>query len=125
KALVSIITPMFNSEAYISETINSVLNQTYTNWELILIDDGSTDRTVNIIKNFMERDERIKFYELELNSGPAFARNIGINKAKGKYLTFLDADDIWFSNFIESSIEAIEKTRVHFVFSSYKRSDET
>lgn len=116
---------MFNSEAYISETINSVINQTHTNWELLLIDDGSTDQTFDIIKNFMERDERIRLYKLELNSGPAVARNVGINKAKGKYLTFLDADDVWFNNFIESSIETIKKTQVPFVFSSYKRSDET
>src|SRR5690606_14330629 len=116
---------MFNSEVYISETINSVINQTHTNWELLLIDDGSTDQTFDIIKNFMERDERIRLYKLELNSGPAVARNVGINKAKGKYLTFLDADDVWFNNFIESSIETIKKTQVPFVFSSYKRSDET
>jgi teichuronic acid biosynthesis glycosyltransferase TuaG len=117
--------PMFNSEAYISESINSVINQSYTNWELLLVDDGSTDKTVDIIKEFIKRDNRIKFYALKLNSGPAVARNIGIKEAKGKYLTFLDADDVWFNNFIESSIETIKNTKVPFVFSSYKRSDET
>src|SRR5690606_500794 len=115
---------MYNSEAFISETIKSVINQTYTNWELLLVDDGSTDTTANIVKAFVAQDERIQFYPLAQNAGPAVARNIGIQKAKGKYLTFLDADDIWFNNFLENSILAIKRMQVPFVFSSYKRSDE-
>ena len=123
--LVSIITPMHNSEAFISETIKSVINQTYTHWELLLVDDGSTDNTANIVKAFVTQDERIQFYPLVQNAGPALARNVGIQKAKGKYLTFLDADDIWFNNFLENSILTIKRTQVPFVFSSYKRSDES
>ena len=122
--LVSIVTPTFNSAKYISETIQSVQKQTYQNWEMILVDDCSTDNTINLIKDFITKDKRIQLYQLESNSGPAVARNKGIENVSGKYMTFLDADDIWFEDFIENSIKTIEETKVHFVFSSYKRSDE-
>lgn len=118
--LVSIITPMFNSEKFILETINSVINQTYTNWELILIDDCSTDSTLQILP----KDNRIKVISLTENSGSAVARNKGIEMAKGKYLTFIDADDLWFPDFIETSIQTIKTSKVNFVFASYKRLDE-
>lgn len=124
KKLVSIITPTFNSAKYIAETIKSVQNQTYQDWEWIIIDDGSFDETEIIVNSLKEKDNRIQFYKLEKNSGPAIARNTGIEKAKGNYMTFLDADDIWFPNFIENSIATINKTNVSFVFSSYKRSNE-
>ncbi|WP_438964950.1 glycosyltransferase family 2 protein [Flavobacterium sp.] len=123
--LVSIITPTFNSAKYISETILSVQKQTHQNWEMILIDDCSSDNTIDLIKDFIAKDHRIKLYQLDLNSGPAVARNKGIENGNGKYMTFLDADDIWFEDFIENSIKTIQKTGIHFVFSSYKRSDET
>ncbi|TGD58660.1 glycosyltransferase family 2 protein [Flavobacterium humi] len=121
---VSIITPTFNSAKYIAETIQSVQKQTYSNWEMIIVDDGSKDTTVGIIQNFMEDDHRIHLIQLHKNSGPAKARNEGIEKAQGDYMTFLDADDIWFPDFIASSIQAIRQTGIHFVFSSYKRSNE-
>lgn len=124
KALVSIITPTFNSEKFIVETMQSVQNQTYQNWEMILIDDCSTDNTVSIINTFSAKDPRIVLHQLSKNSGPAKARNKGIESSKGKYMTFLDADDIWFPDFIETSIKTIEDTGVPFVFSSYRRSDE-
>lgn len=111
---------MHNSERFILETINSVINQTYKNWELILVDDASTDNTLRVLPN----DSRIKIIKLHKNSGSAVARNKGIEVAKGKYLTFLDADDIWFPNFIEKSIETIKTSKVNFVFASYKRLDE-
>lgn len=123
-ALVSIITPTFNSAKFIAATIQSVQNQTYSNWEMIIVDDGSIDNTEEIILSLIEKDTRIQFYKLNQNSGPAVARNIGIEKAKGKYLTFIDADDIWFSGFIENSIKTIEETKLPFVFSSYKRANE-
>ncbi len=123
-ALVSIITPTYNSAKYIAETILSVQNQTYSTWEMIIVDDGSIDETENSIKSISVHDKRIKFIKLNQNSGPAIARNIGIEKAQGDYMTFLDADDIWFPGFIENSIRTIEETGIHFVFSSYKRSNE-
>ncbi len=124
KELVSIITPSFNSEKYIAQTIQSVQNQTYTNWELIIIDDASVDDTTTIVKKIAAIDLRITLIVLEQNSGASKARNQGIKNAKGNYLTFLDADDIWFPNFIENSINTIKKTKIPFVFSSYKRSNE-
>lgn len=121
--LVSVIIPTFNAEKYISDTIISVQNQSYQNWEMLLVDDGSTDATQTIITSFLS-DKRIQFYPLQQNFGPAKARNVGIDKAKGKYLTFLDADDIWFADFIEKSIKTAKDTNIPFVFSSYKRSNE-
>lgn len=123
--LVSIITPSFNSEKFIAETIASVQNQTYRNWEMIIVDDCSKDNTVEIIENIKKLDLRIKLIKLDKNSGPAIARNTGINAVSGKYMTFLDADDIWFADFIENSIKTIKEQKTHFVFSSYRRSDES
>ncbi len=123
-SIVSIITPSYNSEKFISETILSVQKQTYPNWEMIIIDDGSVDKTVQIIQNFMDDDSRIHLIRINKNSGAAKARNFGIEKVTGKYMTFLDADDIWFPDFIENSIETIKKAGINFVFSSYKRSNE-
>lgn len=122
--LVSIVTPTFNSSKYIAETIQSVQKQTHPNWEMIIVDDCSTDTTVDIIKNFIVNDNRIQLHQLKSNSGPAVARNKGIENVSGKYMTFLDADDIWFEDFIENSIKTIKETKIPFVFSSYKRSDE-
>ncbi|GAA4295847.1 glycosyltransferase family 2 protein [Aestuariibaculum suncheonense] len=122
--LVSIVTPSFNSAKYITETIQSVLNQTYQHWEWIIVDDGSTDNTIDIVKSFISRDSRIQFIQLASNSGPAIARNKGIDQISGQYMTFLDSDDIWFPDFIENSIKTIKITKIPFVFSSYKRADE-
>jgi teichuronic acid biosynthesis glycosyltransferase TuaG len=122
--LVSIITPTYNSAKYIVETIQSVQNQTYTNWEMIIVDDKSSDNTTEIVAQFAKTDSRIKTFLMPTNSGPAKARNLGIENVTGKYMTFLDADDIWFPDFIENSINTINKTGIHFVFSSYKRSNE-
>ena len=122
--LVSIITPSFNSEKFIAETIASVQNQTYKNWEMIIVDDCSKDKTVEIVQEIIRSDNRIKLIKLEKNSGPAIARNSGIQAVSGKFMTFLDADDIWFPDFIENSIKTIQQQGIHFVFSSYRRSDE-
>lgn len=123
-ALVSIITPCYNSAKYIAETIVSVQKQTYQNWEMLIIDDGSSDDTEVVVASFLEKDSRIQFHKLSQNSGAAVARNKGIALGKGNYTTFIDADDIWFSTFIENSIKTILKTGIPFVFSSYKRSNE-
>jgi glycosyltransferase involved in cell wall biosynthesis len=123
-SLVSIITPTFNSAPYIAETIQSVQNQTYQHWELIIVDDGSSDETVSIIQQIQKTEHRIQLVIQPKNVGPAVTRNNGISLAQGKYLTFLDADDLWFSDFIQNSINTIEKTKIPFVFSSYRRTDE-
>ena len=120
--LVSIITPNFNSSKYIKDTIKSVLNQTYENWEWIITDDGSTDESAEYIKNLCIEDSRIKLFK-QTNLGPAKARNNSIKNAKGQYLAFLDSDDIWFPEFLSTSIKKIADSE-GFVFSSYKRCDE-
>lgn len=122
--LVSIITPTYNSEKFIAETIQSVQKQSYSNWEMIIVDDCSSDKTVEIIQNMMEDDHRIHLIRLNKNSGASKARNKAIEQVQGSYMTFLDADDIWFPDFIQKSIQTIKETGIHFVFSSYRRSNE-
>ena len=107
--LVSIITPTYNSEKFISETINSVLNQTYTNWELLITDDCSTDKTVEIVESYVKKDCRIKFFSLKKNSGAAIARNNSIKNSKGRYISFLDSDDLWLKNKLELQINFMKK----------------
>jgi glycosyltransferase involved in cell wall biosynthesis len=123
-ALVSIITPSYNSAKFIAETIQSVQNQTYQNWEMIIVDDGSSDETESVVLSILQNDSRIQFHKLSQNSGPAVARNTGIEKASGAYMTFIDADDIWFPTFIENNIKTIQETGIPFVFSSYRRANE-
>ena len=106
--LVSIITPVYNAQKYIAQAINSVLSQTYKNWELIIINDGSSDNTEDIIKSF--EDSRIKLIT-QLNGGVSRARNRGLEVAKGEYITFLDADDILPIESIELRTQYLEKNR--------------
>ena len=123
-ALVSIITPAFNSEKYISETINSVLNQTYKNWELLIVDDCSTDKTFEIAKNFSLNDNRVKAYQLKYNTGPGFARNFATKIVKGNYIAFLDADDLWKPEKLEKQLAFLQKNNLPFTFSFYDLIDE-
>lgn len=121
--LVSIITPVYNSEKYIGETIESVLSQTHTNWEMIIADDCSKDNTAKIISKFT--DPRIKYFRLENNSGAAVARNKALEKAKGKYIAFLDADDMWKPEKLERQLNFMINNNVGFSFTGYEilRSD--
>jgi len=120
--LVSIITPSYNSSKFIEETIVSVQNQTYTNWEMLITDDGSTDNSIQIIRCLSKQDSRIKIFSIK-NSGPAVAINNSIKNAKGSFLAFLDSDDLWLPEFLSTSISQIS-TSEGFVFSSYKRCNE-
>ena len=122
--LVSIITPSYNSARFIAETIESVLTQTYQNWELLITDDCSNDNTVSIVRKYCEKDPRIKLFVLEHNSGAAIARNNSIKQAKGKYIAFLDSDDIWNPDFLEKQLSFMAEKDAILVFSSYKRIDE-
>ena len=99
--LVSIITPAYNSEKFISKTIDSILQQTYTNWELLITDDCSNDLTVKIINKYIKADKRIKLFILKHNSGAGVARNNSIFHSKGRYIAFCDADDLWLPNKLE------------------------
>ena len=122
--LVSIITPTFNAEKYIRDTLQSVLNQSYQNWEMILIDDASTDQTVKIINDFAEKDVRFKLLKLSKNCGNGFARNAALEKATGKYIAFLDADDLWFPLKLEKQIQFLKANNSPFTFSFYDCIDE-
>ena len=118
-SLVSIITPCFNSEKFIAKTIQSVQNQTYTNWEMIIVDDASTDNTVSIISKFARNDKRIKIFKLDKNSGTGIARNTALNSSFGKYIAFLDADDLWKSEKLEKQVHFLQKNNLPFTFSFY------
>ncbi|MFN3943155.1 MAG: glycosyltransferase family 2 protein [Flavobacterium sp.] len=122
--LVSIVTPVFNAADFLEQTIASVQSQTHVNWEWILIDDASSDQSVTIIQVHQKKDPRIHLITLKANVGSAQTRNLGIEKASGKYLTFLDADDLWLPHFIQTSIQTIQQTNIPFVFASYHRLNE-
>jgi teichuronic acid biosynthesis glycosyltransferase TuaG len=119
--LISIIMPAYNCEKYVEEAINSVLAQSYRNWELIVIDDGSVDNTRNIITEYLQNDFRISLLSNEKNIGVSAARNRGIDFAKGKWIAFLDSDDMWTPYKLEKQIEAVEENNAEFIFtgSSY------
>jgi len=117
--LVSIITPSFNSEKYIAETIKSVQNQSYANWELIIVDDCSTDQTEPIIRNFVQSDSRIHSYQLKRNSGAGIARNEALKRAKGDYIAFLDSDDLWKPKKLSTQIKFMQDYELPFTFSFY------
>ena len=114
--LVSIITPTFNSIQFIEETINSILKQTAGNWELLITDDGSTDGTWKILQEYEAKDNRIKIFQLEKNSGPGVARNNSIKNAKGRYIAFCDSDDVWLPDKLEKQIAFLQEERSVFYF---------
>lgn len=118
--LVSIIMPAYNAEKYISESIESVLAQTYKNWELIIVDDCSRDSTRQIINGYMQKDSRVKFIFLKQNSGAAVARNVAIENAKGRYIAFLDSDDLWKKEKLKKQLDFMQKGSYAFSFTSYQ-----
>lgn len=117
---ISIITPSYNASSFIIETIRSVQSQTYTNWEMIIIDDVSKDNTCEIIRREIEKDDRIHLIELKENGGAAIARNTGINHARGKYVAFLDSDDLWLPEKLEKQIAFMQANDIAFSFTSYQ-----
>lgn len=124
--LVSIITPCFNSSKYLKTAISSVQNQTYLNWELIIVDDSSTDTSVDIIKAFCKNDSRIKLIELAVNSGSASTpRNVALKEAKGRYISFLDSDDLWSPTKLEEQLKIFRNENVALVYSNYSKIDES
>lgn len=115
--LVSVITPCYNGEKYIAETIESVISQTYNKWEMIIIDDGSTDKSAEVVSKYMAQDKRIQLLR-QRNAGSAAARNTGIRQAKGQYIALLDADDIWLPKFLTRQIDFIKQKNAVCVFCS-------
>lgn len=108
-------------EAYIERTMNSVLAQTYPNWEMLLVDDCSPDGSAEIIRSYAEKDPRFKYIKLENNSGAAIARNVGLENAKGRYIAYLDADDIWLPEKLERQVKFMEENDVQFSCCDYEK----
>lgn len=144
--VISIVIPVYNAAPYLQETIESVQNQTYKNWELILVDDASTDGSMQLLKNYAaeyktdakaasaetnrmadgeNKGHKIKILSLPENKGPAAARNAGIREAEGRYLVFLDADDIWDKDKLKKQLAFMKEKQCAFSFTGYEFADET
>jgi glycosyltransferase involved in cell wall biosynthesis len=115
--LVSIITPLFNCGPFVAETIKSVLAQTYTNWEMLIVDDCSTDNGVIVAKSF--HDSRIKIFKNKTNCGAAYSRNIGLMSARGKWIAFLDSDDLWLPSKLEMQLKFMIRNNHSFSYTKY------
>lgn len=116
---VSIITPVFNAELYVRQCVESVLIQSYENWEMIFCDDCSTDKSVDVIKEFAKKDTRIKLLSCETNSGAGVARNKAIEHAAGRYIAFLDCDDFWHEQKLEKQLKFLKQKDLGIVYSQY------
>lgn len=123
KGLVSIITPLYNGEKYIGETIKSVMSQTYKNWEMIIVNDGSKDNSESIVMSYVQNEPRIHYVKQD-NAGSAVARNNGIRLCNGQYIALLDADDLWEPEFLSSQIRFMGAKNAQLVHCSYKRINE-
>lgn len=117
--LVSIITPAYNCSETIKETIESVLNQTYSNWEMLIVDDCSVDDTATIIEYYAQKDSRISLIRLKENKGSATARNTAIRLAQGRYIALLDSDDLWKPEKLEYQLEFMQSHNYAFTFTAY------
>ncbi|MGL5435532.1 MAG: glycosyltransferase family 2 protein [Lachnospiraceae bacterium] len=117
---ISIITPAYNSERYIDETIQSVRAQTYQNWEMIIVDDCSSDATCQIVNKYIEIDGRIKLHQLDINCGAAVARNSALHITQGRFIAYLDADDIWCSDKLELQMNFMLNNKYGFSCTSYE-----
>ena len=124
--MISIVVPVYNAENYIRETMEMVRKQSYRDWELLLVDDASSDGSVQVMEKYLEecKDGRIHIIKKEKNEGAAAARNEGICLAKGRYLAFLDADDIWLQDKLSLQLEFMKKNQASFVFTAYEFGDE-
>lgn len=119
--LVSIITPLYNSEKFILQTAKSVLEQTYTNWEWIIIDDCSTDSSLQLVTELARQDSRVKIIRNTINLRTSKTRNRGIEEAKGKYIAFIDSDDIWLKEKLETQIHYMKSKNLLFTYHPYKK----
>lgn len=120
--LVSIITPCYNAASFISQAIESVLAQSFENWEMIIVDDCSCDDSLSIIQKYAGEDMRIRYFQTNKPSGsPALPRNMGIKEARGRYIAFLDSDDIWLPNKLDEQLKIFGKSGAAIVFSNYEK----
>lgn len=122
--MVSIITPNWNCASYVAQTIKSVQEQTYRNWEMIIVDDCSTDKSVNIIESFAVSDARIRLLKNSRNSGAAISRNYALREAKGRWISFLDSDDRWMADKLEKQLRFMVDGGYGFSFTEYKEIDD-
>ena len=122
--LVSIVTPTFNCGKYIGKTLESIINQTYNNLEVIVVDDCSMDNTCEIVNYYLKKDSRIKYFRLSENSGAALARTFAIEKARGEFIAFLDSDDIWYKDKLEKQLEFMRANNIAFTCTAYEQIDE-
>ncbi len=124
--LVSIIVPVYHAEQYIQDTLESVCMQTYEDWELLLVVDGEQDPTIPIIKNYIQNtgESRIQLLIQNQNQGAALARNRGVQEARGRFIAYLDADDLWDARKLEKQLAYMQKINVAFVFTGYEFGDE-
>ena len=124
--VVSIVMPVYNAECYITDSINSVISQTYQDWELLIIDDCSSDNSPMIIQQFVQSDKRIKSFKTVCPSGsPVEPRNIGVKNAKGRFIAFLDSDDMWLPDKLERQVKIFEKNNdMAICFSNYEKISE-
>lgn len=123
--MVSVITPTYNCGRFIGETIESVIAQTYSNWEMIIVDDCSVDNTKIVVKQYQNQDSRIKYYCLEKNSGPAVARTKAMELAEGQYIAFIDSDDLWLKDKLTKQIKFMQDNDYAFSNTSYQHMDES
>ena len=124
KELVSIITPVYNCYKLLPKTIESVINQTYENWEMILVDDCTPDNSAEIIKEYMKNEPRIKYFKLDNNSGAAVARNKALELSKGRFVAYLDADDLWRPEKLEKQVDFMIKNSYAFTCTDYEKINE-
>lgn len=123
--MISIITPCYNAGKFLPETINSVLNQSFKDWELLIIDDCSSDNSRQIVEEYALKDSRIRYFRTDTPSGsPSYPRNIGIENSNGEYIAFLDADDIWLPDKLDDQIKFMYSNNYEFVYSNYEKIDE-
>ncbi len=122
--LISIITPLYNSEEFILDMIKSVQAQTYQNWEMIVVDDYSQDGGPNIVKEISKTDERIKLISQKQHSGASHARNVAIDLAQGRYLAFLDSDDLWHEQKLNKQLNFMKKNHYAFTYTGFDKINE-
>lgn len=122
--LVSVIMPNYNGARFIAETIGSVIAQTYTDWELLIVDDCSDDDSVKIVNGLAEKDPRVKLFVNEKNCGAAEARNVALRAASGKWIAFLDADDVWLPEKLQKQLDFLHENGGNFCYTSYTQIDE-
>ncbi|MGF0071743.1 glycosyltransferase family 2 protein [Streptococcus orisratti] len=123
--LVSVIIPMYNASSFIEETIQTVLQQTYSNIEIIVVDDCSTDASYDVVSQLCQQHENISLLQNRKNSGVGFSRNAGVRHAKGRFISFLDADDLWLPDKLEKQVKFMLQNQYPFTFTAYQFADES